>query len=122
MFYFIPYLENYYPGKLRRNLQKKNKKKWKNNSTFYPSSQFSDKYFPNTDCSNLVYKIYIHTNTKLVLHKDSFLLKQLIYVIITRTKDLAINKYLLPLGVLAVNSGSKQKVSSGFPEAGRKGG
>lgn len=32
------------------------------------------------------------------------------------------NKNVLPLGVLVVNSGSKQKVSSGFPEAGLKGG
>lgn len=35
---------------------------------------------------------------------------------------LHINKYAIPLGVFAVNSGSKQKVSSGFPEAGLKGG
>ena len=32
------------------------------------------------------------------------------------------NKYAIPLGVFAVNSGSKQKVSSGFPEVGLKGG
>lgn len=32
------------------------------------------------------------------------------------------DKHALPLGVFAVNSGSKQKVSSGFPEAGLKGG
>ena len=32
------------------------------------------------------------------------------------------HEHALPLPVFAVNSGSKQKASSGFPEAGLKGG